>query len=201
MRTLTRHRLAKGCLTGAIAGATAFGLVGCDTADDATAPNEGETTTMTEDSGSPDAGKTDGAQESPDDNDAVDVAAIQDEDAGSDGIYDGAYDDDLLNEMNSFDGDRVTVSAKVNEVISEKAFTIGGIENPDVEPLLVIHANPLDFVEEGQLVLVTGVVHMAYETAVAEDQIGMQLEEVQFREFGQEPYIETDTVGELADTT
>lgn len=199
MRALTRNRLAKGCVTGAIAGATALGLVGCDAAEEDPAATSGADTT--ESAESAETGDSDEAKESGAGNDAVDVAALQDEDAGIDGIYDGTYDDDFVTETESFEGDRVTVSAKVNEVISDKAFTIGGMENPEVEPLLVIHGKPLDFVEEGQPVLVTGVVHLAYETAAAEDQTGLQLDDVEFREFGQEPYIETDTVGELADTT
>lgn len=189
MRTLTGNRLAKGCVTGALAGATALGLVGCDAAEEDPAATSDTNTTMST-----------GTEESDAGNDAVDVAAIQDEGAGSDGVYDGTYDNEFLNEVNSFDGERITVSATVNEVISEQAFTIGGIEDPDVEPLLVIHKNSLDFVEEGQLVLVTGVVHKAYDTEAAEQQLGMQLENAELSEWGPEPYVETDTVGELADT-
>lgn len=198
MRTLTRNRMAKGCVTGAIAGATALGLVGCDAAEEDPAASSDTETTMSDDSG--DAADSGDSEESGPGNDEVDVAAIQDDGAGSDGVYDGTYDSEFLTEVDSFDAERVTVSAMVNEVISEQAFTIGGIENTDVEPLLVIHKNNLDFVEEGQLVLVTGVVHKAYRTSAAEHQLGMQLEDVDLTDWGQEPYIETDTVGELADT-
>jgi len=130
-----------------------------------------------------------GAGEPTDDavGDGVTVESI-----GEDGQY-GAFRDDAR----SFEGDRVTVSAKVNRVLSSNAFSIGGIEDADVEPMLVVHKDGLGWLEKGMPVVVTGLVHKAYDVALAEDQVGMELKGVTFEEWGAEPYIEADTVGEL----
>lgn len=105
----------------------------------------------------------------------------------------------------SFVGMTVTVSADVNEIINERAFTIAGTENTGVESLLVIAAQPGVTVNEDSAVAVTGEVRKAFDIAAVESEFGFDYDDALFDAYDGEPYIVAEkidpTVAEPAEAT
>ena len=70
--------------------------------------------------------------------DVEDVVEEEDAVDAESGPYDGVYDTDFYEAYDSYVGEEVTLSADVNEIVSEKSFTIAGTDDTTVEALLVI---------------------------------------------------------------
>jgi filamentous hemagglutinin family protein len=122
------------------------------------------------------------------------------EDAGV-GVDDAAADD-----VNSYIGQRVTVSAEVNDVLSPSAFTIAGTAGSGgAEELLVIANDPGVVVDEESAAAVTGTVRQAFDLAAAESEFGYDYDDAAFTEYEGEPYIVAEsidpTITPPADTT
>lgn len=96
---------------------------------------------------------------------------------------------DFGEDVQSYVGETVTVSADVNEVISDMAFTIAGTENTMIDPLLIISAESNADVEEDAAVAVTGTVHEAFVITDVEDEFGIDLDDELFAEWEQQHYI------------
>lgn len=124
----------------------------------------------------------------------VDVEDVQQEGDNNDFIYDGPYDETFNEDMDQYEGETVTVSAEVNDVLSENAFTIAGTEDTSVEELLIVSAEGNADLAEDDPVEVTGVVHQAFESTTVEEDLGFTLEEELFADYDGEPYIEATTV-------
>jgi len=75
------------------------------------------------------------------------------------------------------DGESVTVSARVNEIISPLSFTIAGTDDTTVDPLLVVHDDQLPEVEPGQIVQVTGTVYRNIQLPRLEENAGIDLDD------------------------
>ncbi|HET7329083.1 MAG TPA: hypothetical protein VFJ14_17570 [Nocardioidaceae bacterium] len=119
------------------------------------------------------------------------VEDVQEEAVTDDLAYQGAFDNEFLTDLDGYEGQQVTVSADVDEVISDHAFTIAG---GDVEPLLVVSADEMNDLQAGNVVSVTGTVHTAFDLPAVEEQMGTDLEDDRFADWGQEPYIEASGV-------
>lgn len=124
----------------------------------------------------------------------VSVEDVQEggEDGGS--AYDGVYDSDFETDVTSYEGETVTVSAEINEILGDQAFTIAGTEDTDVEPLVVIHKDAMENLEAGTVVEVTGVVHKALDVPKVEDAIETDMDDVVLEDFEAEPYIEATNI-------
>ncbi|WP_246199670.1 hypothetical protein [Arthrobacter zhaoguopingii] len=108
--------------------------------------------------------------------------------------YDGAYDQTFSDNFARYDGERVTVSAEVNEIISPAAFTIAGTEDTLADELLIVHAAEESDLLEGLTVSVTGTVHTSFDVQDAETDLGVDLNEALYRGWNGQPYIEASAV-------
>lgn len=127
----------------------------------------------------------------------ADVEDVTEDDIASPGPFDGAYDADLYDEVDSYVGEEVTLSADVNEVLSSGAFTIAGTDDTTVEALMVVGATgDIDPAPE-TTVEVTGTVQQAFDVATVEEDLGADLDDTLFEDYGSEPYVVADGVGVL----
>lgn len=123
------------------------------------------------------------------------VQEVQQEDA--DAAYDGDYDTAFYKEMGSYAGQEVTLSADVNRIVSDHAFTIAG---GDVEELLVVSVDRTGHLQPDSAIKVTGTVHTAFDLPVVEDQVGTDLDDRSLDEWDQEPYVEAKDIDTTPDT-
>lgn len=126
----------------------------------------------------------------------TDVADIQKESAPAAvvGPFNGVYDTAFYDRVQSYDGEKVTVSAKVNEVVSPTSFTIAGTEDTAVGPMLVVSATEVSGVKPDLAVSVTGTVHKAFDLPTVEKSMGVDLDDALYEPFDQEPYIEATKI-------
>ncbi|KQO02140.1 hypothetical protein ASF21_16070 [Arthrobacter sp. Leaf234] len=144
----------------------AFGLVGCNS--------------------------TSGTEEGADVEDIVEEEPVVDEaDAGP---YDGVYDQGFYDDVDTYVGEEVTVSADVNEILSPMSFTIAGTDDTTVDALLVLHDTELPEVTAGLTVGVTGTVQEAFDLPTVEEEMGVDLDDAAFEDWDGEPYIEATSV-------
>lgn len=123
----------------------------------------------------------------------TDVEDIQEEDVAA-GPYDGVYDSAFYEDIESYEGEEVTVSADVNEIISSTSFTIAGTEDTDVESLLVVSATEVSGLEPDLTVAVTGTVQKAFDLPTVEEDLGVDLDDPLYEAYDQEPYIEATMI-------
>lgn len=122
----------------------------------------------------------------------TDVADIQEEDVVE--PYDGVYDSEFYDDVESYDGEEVTVSADVNEVVSSTSFIIAGTDDTAVEPLLVVHDGEMTELEPDLTVAVTGTVHQTFDLPTVEEDMGLDLDDGLYEEFDAQPYIEATSI-------
>ncbi len=151
----------------------ALSLVGCNT----TGP---ETGTDVED-----------IEENPDDLETPTPGGGDDE---SDLAYDGVYDQSFYDDIDSLDGQTVTVSANVNEIISENGFTIAGTDETTVDELLVVHDGSYPELAPGLTVSVTGTVHSVFGIEEVQSDTGVELDQEAYADWESSPYIEATSV-------
>ncbi|WP_337061066.1 hypothetical protein [Kineococcus sp. G2] len=108
--------------------------------------------------------------------------------------YEGAYDGTFYDDVNTYVGQEVTVSAEVDSVVSPNAFVIAGTEDTTVDPMLVVGATEVSGLSEGTLVEVTGTVHEAFDLPQVEEDTGVDFEDDLFNDYDAEPYIVATTV-------
>ncbi|MEU4684354.1 hypothetical protein [Streptomyces xinghaiensis] len=94
----------------------------------------------------------------------------------------------------SVTGQRGTFSARVEDVISPWAFTMGGGDFGDADPLLVIEEG-MPPVDQDDPVRVEGVVHKFDFSRVQKD-LGVDLAEPLYQDFPGEPYVKADKIAE-----
>ncbi|ELS50866.1 hypothetical protein STVIR_8174 [Streptomyces viridochromogenes Tue57] len=92
----------------------------------------------------------------------------------------------------SVTGERATFSGHVKDVISPWAFTIGGDEFSDVEPLLVVEKD-LPAPDQDQLVRVTGTVH-EFDFSKVQNELNVDLAETLYEKFKGEPYVKAEDI-------
>jgi hypothetical protein len=133
------------------------------------------------------------------------VDEIQEADDGTGAVDPGAgtaAEDDVT----SYVGQRVTVSAEVNEVLSPNAFTIAGTAGSGgADELLIVSAPTGTPVTEEDVVAVTGTVREELDLAALETEYGYDDDDALYGDFGGEPYIVAEkidpTVAEPGATT
>lgn len=109
------------------------------------------------------------------------------------GPYDGPYGQDFTNAMESYEGQQVTLSANVNKILTESAFTIAGTEE-GIEPLLILHEDKIAELNTGSAVAVTGVVHKAMDLSELKKSFDGDLGAKSLEDWDGEPYIEAQSV-------
>ncbi|GAA4731933.1 hypothetical protein GCM10023328_08950 [Modestobacter marinus] len=116
-------------------------------------------------------------------------------DAGVDaGVFNGSYDSGFYEQSDQFVGEEVTVSATVEEIYDPNSFAIGGIEETDAEPLLVVGSDIAGVLEDGQVLLVTGTVQSGFDEAAVEEEQGFDLPDGEYTDFAGQDYIVAESV-------
>ena len=116
---------------------------------------------------------------------------VEDSDAGP---YDGVYDQGFYDDVDTYVGEEVTVSADVNEILTPMSFTIAGTDDTTVDALLILHDTELPEVTPGLTVGVTGTVQKAFDLPTVEEEMGVDLDDAAFEDWDGEPYIEATSV-------
>ncbi|MGQ1838878.1 hypothetical protein ACT4S2_10510 [Kocuria turfanensis] len=120
------------------------------------------------------------------DGEVVESSAAATEDAGAMALaYEGDYNQDFYDEVTTYTGQQVTLSAEVSETISPDTFAIAGA----VDPLLIVEEQEIPPLDDGQVVQVTGTVQEGFDVVGVEQELGVDLEDEAFTEFEGEPYI------------
>lgn len=120
--------------------------------------------------------------------------AAEEEPAEGELAFDGPYDQAFVDDYDSLVGQQVTVSAEVNEVATDYAFTIAGTEDTGVEPLLIVHAGEMTAPEPGTAVSVTGTVRDAFDPVDVESELGVELDDAAYADWEGMRYIVADSV-------
>lgn len=141
---------------------------------------------------------TSGTETGADVEDVVEEEAAADEDTAVE-PYDGAYDTGFYEEYDSYVGEEVTLSADVNEIVSDKSFTIAGTDDTTVDALLVIAEGEMQEVTPGLTVSVTGTVMESFDLPTVEEDTGLDLEDDAFADWDGENYIVAETVDTSVD--
>lgn len=155
---------------GVVLVAATFGLAGCGDENDTVGSEQGADVQ--------DVSQNDGSEE----NEAADSP------------YDAAYDQAFYDEADSYVGQTVTLSAKIDNEITGRFFSIAGTGDTEVKPLLIMHSRQVPQVGEGQAVEVTGVVHKALDVEALEENLGINLDNSAVEEWTGEPYVEATEV-------
>lgn len=116
------------------------------------------------------------------------------DDGPYDGPYEGPYDATFYDNVSDLEGETVTVSADVNEVLPPSSFVIAGTDDTSVDPLLVVSATEATGLAPDLTVAVTGTVHTAFDLAAVEEELGVDLDDALYEEYDQEPYISATSV-------
>jgi hypothetical protein len=114
--------------------------------------------------------------------------------------YVGLYDTQFRRWVNDNEDSTVVVTAKVEKVISDNAFTLAGAG--DTEDLLVLGADKFTGLRSGTPVVVTGKVHKAFNLPMVEDDIHVNFEnDSVLQAFDRDPYVEATRVDTSARPT
>ncbi|MCC3655617.1 MULTISPECIES: hypothetical protein [Streptomyces] len=114
---------------------------------------------------------------------------------GDGGGYEFEYGDlekgEFWNDVETWTGKRVTVTSRVHDVVDSHFFTIAGTrgDNPQDLPVLSGPSVKEGRIEDGDTVRVTGTVQEAFDTAEAEKEVGLDLEDELFTDWQDEHYI------------
>lgn len=122
-----------------------------------------------------------------------------DEPADVELAYDGVYDQAFYDDFDSYVGEKVTVSANVDEVVSNKSFTIAGTDDTSVEEVLVLHEKKLSEINEGLTVKVTGKVMESFDVPTVEEEMNVDLDDESFEDWDGEHYIKATNVDTSVD--
>ena len=119
--------------------------------------------------------------------------------ADTDGPYDGIYDSQFYDEVESYVGGQHDLLADVGEVITSTAFTIAGTDDTTVDELLVVGAAEHNDVEPEVTVEVTGTVMDAFVLTDVEEELDVDLDDALFEEFEDQRYVMAEGVEVLED--
>ena len=108
--------------------------------------------------------------------------------------YDGVYGPDFYDSITDYADTEVILSANVGEVFTDQAITIAGTDATSVDPLLVIHEEPVDDLVEGIPIQVTGIAYEEFAIADVEERTGLDLDDTQLEEWEGEPYVEATQI-------
>ncbi|MFI7494917.1 hypothetical protein ACH9D2_09400 [Kocuria sp. M4R2S49] len=103
--------------------------------------------------------------------------------------YGGAYNRQFYDDRAVYEGQDVTLSAEVEEVVSPSALTVGDPDDLTLDPLLVVHDLDVPDLQEGQTLEVVGMVQEGFEVAAAEEQLGVDLEDALFEDHVGDPWL------------
>ena len=113
-------------------------------------------------------------------------------DAGTD--PDNLTFEDISDDLESRVGEKITVTAMVEDVITPGVFTINAIDGNTLEPIAVVDARPGEDLEAGSEVVVTGTVHDSFIPNEVENLLDVQLEDELLSGYETRPYLRATEV-------
>lgn len=109
--------------------------------------------------------------------------------------YNGRYDADFLGDYDGYLGETVTITAEVEQLVSENAFTVVDPDDASVEELLIVHDGAdAESLEEGAVVDVTGEVEEGFDVMTVEDNLSIDLDDEEYDDWADQRYIRADLV-------
>lgn len=112
----------------------------------------------------------------------------------ADWAYEGNFDAEFFDTANDYAGQEVNVSADVNEVLSDDAFTIAGTDDTSVDEMLVVGADSTSELENDLTVSVTGTVQEDFDLVTVEENLGVDLEDELYEDWDGQTYIEASSI-------
>lgn len=182
----TRNRRSMRLMAAGVFAVAGLGLAGCNTE----GPEEG---TDVEDISEGEVAESSPAAEELPEGDAAESSPANEELGAG---YVGPYDQTFYDEADTFVGQEVTISAEVTETLSDDTFVIAGGAGTTVDPLLIVEAQEIPSLDEGQVVELMGTVQQGFDVAAAEEQLGIELEDELYADYVGGPYLEA-TSGEI----
>jgi hypothetical protein len=108
--------------------------------------------------------------------------------------YGGAYNQDFADDQAVYEGQEVTLSAEIVEVVSDNALEIGDPGDINLDPLLVMHDLGATGLEPDQTVEVVGTVMTSFEVATVEEELGVELEDEVYTDYEGDPWLHATEV-------
>lgn len=108
--------------------------------------------------------------------------------------YDGDYDPNFYDAIDTYVGEEVSLSAEVLDVLSPTAFTIISGDDPSANPLLVLNEDDTKNVLPGMPIQVTGAVKEAFEPNTAEEHLGVDLDDALYEGWIGDFYLEVTAI-------
>lgn len=108
--------------------------------------------------------------------------------------YGGAYNQQFADDQTVYEGQEVTLSAEVVEVVSDNALEIGDPDDITLDPLLVMHDLGATGLEPDQVVEVVGTVMTDFDPATAGEELGVELEEEVYTDYEGDPWLHATEV-------
>lgn len=114
----------------------------------------------------------------------------QDTDAGEQPLSFEEVSDDLVGRI----GENVSVRATVADVVTPQVFTLTAEDQVNLEPIVVVDAEPVQDIEAGTPVVVTGKVRPEFSTADIGDLLHIQLDDEILGQWDGRPYLKAGDV-------
>ncbi|KLU11500.1 MULTISPECIES: hypothetical protein [Kocuria] len=89
--------------------------------------------------------------------------------------YSGAYNRDFYDDQALYEGQEVTLTGEVEDVVSPNALQLSDPNDVELGSLLVLHDADLPELQDGALVEVTGTLQASLDVAAAEEDLGADL--------------------------
>jgi hypothetical protein len=102
--------------------------------------------------------------------------------------------DEVSDDLAGRAGEEVTVTAQVDDVVTDQVFTVTSLDGNTLEPIVVVGAESDETVEAGTPVQVTGVVADTFVLTDVEETVGIQLDDELLADFEDRPYLEATDV-------
>lgn len=108
--------------------------------------------------------------------------------------YVGPYNRQFFDDQLTYEGQEVTLTAEIEEIVSPQALEISDPNDIELDPLLVIHDLDQPDLEEDQVVEVIGTVQASFDQTVVEQDLGIDLDDEMFADYAGEPYVQATEV-------
>lgn len=106
----------------------------------------------------------------------------------------GAYDREFTDDRAVHEGQEVTLTAEIVEVVSGNALEIGDPGDITLDPLLVMHDLGATGLEQDQAVEVVGTVMTDFDLTTAEEELGVDLEDELYTDYEGDPWLRATEV-------
>jgi hypothetical protein len=117
--------------------------------------------------------------------------------------YIGPYDSAFVDMREDYGGMEVVVAGQVQEIVAPVGFTITGVEDTTLAPLLVFYDPEEASPEAGDTISVTGTIHEVFNPPVVEENVGGDPGPDELAYYHGQPFLRADnvTVAEPEDAT